>query len=104
MIRRSQGRPHIEIALSLLNDATVGTWSRLHPILEKIERDLGKPVNKAGLCSRHQRDRFTQTANSHEASGKGARHAAGKFQAPTNPMTITEGEAFIRELLRNVLR
>jgi hypothetical protein len=93
----------LRVALTLWADPT-RTWGRLYRVLEEVEGHLGQPVNKARLCSTGQRDRFTRSANTAEVAGKDARHAGGKFDPPTNPMTLKEAVAFVGELLHAALR
>jgi len=72
--------------------------------MEEIEQHLGKHVDVAGLCSAKQRERFARTANTAEVAGPDARHAAGKFAAPNDPMSLPEATEFIGQLLLSVLR
>jgi hypothetical protein len=37
-------------------------------------------------------------------SGSSARHATGKFAAPTNPMSLPEAVGFIGQVLLSILR
>lgn len=75
------------------------SWTHLYATLEEVEKYLGRTVSQSGLCSASQRKRFTSTANNAEAAGRDARHGSGKFQAPSNPMTLTEASDFVRNLL-----
>jgi hypothetical protein len=101
IIAAATGSKPLQEAVTLWAEAH--TWPRLYRVLEAIEQHLGTSVNAAALCSAAQRSRFTQTANNAEAAGVDARHATGQFQAPKNPMTHDEAEAFIRGLLHSVL-
>jgi len=103
LLTRATGSPHLELALSLWGDP-LRSWPRLYRVLEEIERHLGRTVAAAGLCSDNQRERFTRTANSAEASGADARHATGKFIPPAKPMTVPEGTEFVVQMLLSVLR
>jgi hypothetical protein len=94
---------HLRTAMSLWADP-LRTWPRLYRVLEEIEGYLGQPVEKVKLCSHHQRERFTRSANAAEISGKDARHALGKFEPPQNPMNLSEATTFIGGLLQVVLR
>ncbi|MDY7117443.1 hypothetical protein RAN53_13905 [Halomonas sp. SSL-5] len=93
---------HLRTALALWGDP-IKTWPRLYRILEDIERYLGQHVNKSGLCSAKQRERFARSANCAEVSGKDARHAAGKFNSPNEPMILTEACGFISNILMETL-
>ena len=103
LLRRAVGNPHLEIALSLWADP-MRSWPRLYRILEELEQHLEKRVDVAGLCSPAQRERFKRSANTAEVSGADARHAAGKFRAPANPMTLVEARGFVAQMLLGVLR
>jgi hypothetical protein len=103
LLRRATGSPHLELTLSLWADQ-MRSWPRLYRIMEEIEQHLGKHVDAAGLCTAAQRERFTRTANTAEASGLGARHATGKFVAPNNPMSLPEATEFLSQILLSVLR
>jgi hypothetical protein len=102
LLRRATGNPHLEQALSLWADQ-MRSWPRLYRILEEIEQHLGKHVDAAGLCAANQRERFSRAANTAEVSGPDARHATGKFAAPTNPMSLPEATEFLRQTLLDVL-
>jgi hypothetical protein len=103
LLERTSGSPHLEQALSLWADQ-MRSWPRLYRIMEEIEQHLGKRVDVAGLCTANQRERFTRTANTAEVSGPDARHATGKFAAPSNPMSLPEATEFVRKMLLSVLR
>jgi hypothetical protein len=98
------GNPHLEVVSELWADP-IRSWSRLYRILEELEEHFeGNPINKMGLCSRSQRERFTRTANAAEVSRADARHATGKFEAPENPMSLVEATDFIGRMIVGVLR
>jgi hypothetical protein len=103
LLKRATGSPHLEVALSLWADQ-MRSWPRLYRIMEEIEQHLGKHVDAAGLCAANQRERFTRTANTAEVSGPDARHATGKFAAPSNPMSLQEATEFVGQMLLSVLR
>jgi len=93
----------LQVALSLI--AIPGaTWPHLYRCLEELEYYLGMKVGAAGLCSSNQRERFTRTANSAEVSGRDSRHRIGKFEPPTDPMSISEARAFVSQVLQATLR
>lgn len=103
MLTHGTQNGHLERALHLWANPN-RSWTHLYAILEEIEKHLGARVNKRGLCSAAKRDRFTRTANNAEAAGHDARHGSGNFQAPANPMPLTDAAAFIGELLRSQLQ
>jgi hypothetical protein len=103
LLSRTTGNPHLELALSLWADP-MRSWPRLYCVLEEIEQHLRKHVDAAGLCPAHKRKRFTRSANTAEVSGSDARHASGKFDAPSNPMNLLEATEFVRQMLLSVLR
>jgi hypothetical protein len=76
----------------------------LHRIIEEVEEHLGKNVDVGGLWSTNNRKRFTRTANTAEVSGPDARHASGKFDAPDDPMSLSEATEFVRQIILSVLR
>lgn len=88
---------HLFAAATIIAQPDVG-WPGLYVALEEIEASIGSNVDKAGLTSSDKRTRFTRTANSAEAAGIGARHAAGSFVPPLNPMTLQDARHFITEL------
>jgi hypothetical protein len=98
LLEGSRSNPHLQTAILIWADEN-RTWPRLYRILEELERFLREPASKAGLSSGHERDRFTRSANAPEVAGKDARHAAGKYEPPGNPMSLDEATSFIRSLL-----
>lgn len=91
-------RPHLRAALEVWAE-TPRTWPRLYRILDEIEADLGQPVDKAGLCSRNARERFTHSAQHPAVAGVDARHSAKRRIQPQRPMSWEEAESFIHNLL-----
>ena len=79
------------------------TWPRLYRVLEEIERELGLTVDQAGLCDEDERVRLRRSSNSAEIAGNDARHAAGKFVPPPNPMTLDEATEFVRRMIHGAL-
>jgi hypothetical protein len=57
-----------------------------------------------GFCSKTQLERFRRSADSGQASGLDARHAAGSVEPPPDPMTIDEGRVFVQSMLLQALR
>ncbi len=94
---------HLREAVSMWGDP-MRTWPRLYRILEDIEKYLGQKVHEAEFCSKDQRERFTRSANSAEVAGKDARHAAGKYKPPKNPLNLADGVSFVSGLLQSALQ
>jgi hypothetical protein len=99
----ARSRPRLGVAL-LVWAATERTWPRLYRVLEEIEQDLGVKVDKKGLCTAAERERFTRSANTAEIAGHEARHAGGRFAPPDRPMVLSEAAAFVGRLLETALR
>jgi hypothetical protein len=100
---KARERPHLMTAALLWAEGD-RTWGRLYRILEEIEADLGTAVNRVAFCSRNDRQRFTQSANSAEVAGRHARHAGKRFQLSDQPMTLRDAATFIHLLLQKVLQ
>lgn len=103
LLAASHKNRHLGAATMLWADSPK-SWPRLYRILEEIESFLGANVDKAGLCSASERERFARTANNAEVAGKDARHGSGKFDAPKIPMSLAEATGFIGGLLQKALR
>jgi len=82
------------------------TWFSLYKVYEIIKDDVGgkKAITTNGWATKKGLDRFTQIAQSREALGDSARHAAKKYKPPPQPMTIQEAELLIRGVLRSWFR
>jgi hypothetical protein len=102
MLSRAQSNQHLEIALTLWADPA-RPWPRLYRILEELELHIGKPADKAGLCSANERARFTRTANTAEVSGADSRHALSKYAPPPDPMSLEEATRFVGRIFSEVL-
>ncbi len=97
-----QGSPRLYTATMMWADRS-RTWPRLYRVLEEIELELCGKVSDFGLCSAGDRERFRRTANSAEVSGVDARHAAGRWEPPSHPMTLEEAIALVGQLLRSAI-
>ena len=95
--------PHLLLAVSLWGEK-LKSWPRLYRILEEIEQHLGARVDEVGFCSYAERERFTRTANNAEVAGSDSRHASRKFQAPANPVELSEAVSFVARMLQAALR
>lgn len=99
----AKATPHLEIAMLLWSDP-IRTWPRLYRIVEELEAHLSRTVSSKGFCSANERERFTRSANSADVAGKDSRHAGGKFQPPSNPMSLREATTFVRVMITKVLQ
>lgn len=79
------------------------SWWNLYKIYEVIGEEVGgkEEIWKAGWATKQELSDFRQTAQSREALGDAARHAAKKFKAPENPMSLSRARSLIMGLLRN---
>lgn len=76
-----------------------GDWVNLYKVLEIVKGDVGRKIIDNGWASKKILDRFTNTANTSNAIGDDARHAADKFQPPAVPMTLPEARALIASVV-----
>ena len=85
---------------------SVPSWGNLYKVLEIVRDEIGNDdkLARTGWITRRDLSRFTQTAQSRDALGDEARHAAKKYKAPGNPMSLEEARVTIRELLVMWLR
>jgi hypothetical protein len=108
LLGASRATPHLRTAV-LLWAFPDRAWWLLYRIVEDIETHLNElgiatSVSEAGYCSGKERARFRHSANSAEASGLGARHAAGKWDPPKDPMSLADATIFVKGLLEQALR
>ena len=103
LLEASRQDRRLQLVLSIWADP-IRTWPRLYRLLEELETVLGQKVHVAGLCTKSERGRFTQTANNAEIAGKDARHGTGKFDPPKDPMSLAEATDFVRGVIVAVLR
>lgn len=92
----SQRDANVKRALYLIEN-DFETWYGLYKVYEVIREDVGDIPGK-GWCAQAELKRFTQTANSPEAIGVGARHGK-KIPAPPDPMSLSSAKAFIKNLI-----
>lgn len=104
LVKAAQRHERLQIASSLLSMSGV-SWVHLYRTLEEIEAHLGSKVHEAQpiVATKGERDKFTRSANCAEVAGAGARHAAGKYAPPAQPMSLAEGKEFMRRVLLEVL-
>lgn len=106
LLQSMTGRPHLEMAVSLWGDR-VRTWPRLYRIMEDLARHVGRPLDKAGMCSKPDLERFTCSANSVLFAGRDSRHAANQKQKPPSAakgMSLDEAIELIGHMLEKALR
>lgn len=79
-----------------------GDWIDLYKSYEIIRDNIGndEQVISKHWITRSQLKRFSQTAQSREALGDSARHAAKKFKSPPNSMSIYEARVVIGNLFQ----
>lgn len=71
------------------------TIGKLYKIYELTQQHL----KSDSWSSSRQRGRFTHSANHPEAHGEDARHAVSNQQPPADPMSLSDSEYFIGEIL-----
>ncbi|MEG4293205.1 hypothetical protein Q5692_15445 [Microcoleus sp. C2C3] len=84
------------------------TWINLYKIYEIVEKNAGK-INKKidrieEWITKKKISQFTQTANSRRAIGDDARHGVHDKHPPKEPMSLSEAQALIRNLLKQWLQ
>lgn len=82
---------NVEDALRILAEKKLD-WSNLSKIYEIIQSDIRCNPYKAGLTSKKEETRFTQTA-------KTKRHPRTKTDPPKRPMSIQEAKKFIISII-----
>ena len=90
-------------ALTRLGESPDASWFDLCKIFEVLRDAAGGQAalqQRVGL-SKTEFSRFTLTANHPGGSGDLARHARLSQQPPANPMSVEEGQHFIRHLIVN---
>ena len=77
-------------------------WVSLYNVYDVIREDVGgdAALKARGWSSRNEVRRFTQTANSLDAAGEGARHGKRAIRSPKHPMSLEEARTLIRLLLK----
>jgi len=78
------------------------SWRNLWKVYEIIKDAVGgiKGIVQAGWATRGDLSLFSQTAQSDKALGDAARHAAKKYKAPEDPMSLSRASKLITDLLR----
>ena len=77
-------------------------WINLYKVYEIVKKDAGK--KKIEQWTKNKISQFTHTANSQSAIGDDARHGVDRSDPPKEPMSISEAEALIRNLLQKWLQ
>jgi hypothetical protein len=95
------GNSDAQDALRLLGTGPLD-WVNLYRILDYVRNTFGglDGIEKAGLATKADLNRFTHTANSKAASGDDARHGPSPQAPPKNPMTLEEARTLIRSILK----
>jgi hypothetical protein len=83
-------------------------WSDLYKVYEIVDKDAGK-INKKihrieQWITKKKISQFTHTANSQRAIGDDARHGVDHNDPPKEPMSLSEADALIRNLLKQWLQ
>ena len=79
------------------------SWWNLWKVYEVIRDAVGgtEGIVQAGWATRREISLFSQTAQSDKALGDAARHAAKKYKAPEDPMSLSRARSLIIGLLCN---
>ena len=102
-VRAGQRSRHLRHAMLIWADPN-RTWPRLYRILEEVQQHLGTDPYRRSLCAKSEQKRFERTAHSAEVAGKDARHALGRNEPPTNPMTLEEAVHFVGSVLQGAVK
>jgi len=83
-------------------------WINLYKVYEVVDKDAGK-INKKidrieQWITKKKISQFTHTANSQKAIGDDARHGVDKNAPPPEPMSLSEAQALIRNLVKQWLQ
>ncbi|MEG4580238.1 hypothetical protein QUA71_11580 [Microcoleus sp. MON1_C5] len=77
-------------------------WINLYKVYEIVKKDAGK--KKIEQWTKNKISQFTHTANSQSAIGDDARHGVDHSDPPKEPMSLSEAEALIRNLVQTWLQ
>ena len=77
----------------------------LYRILDFVRHAKGgiEGIVTSGYATKRELNRFTHTANSHDATGDDSRHGALNHQPPKDPMTLEEARTLIRSVVKQWL-
>ena len=102
IFRAARDRTNVSDALAYFSQ---GDWINLYKIYEIARDTIGneKRLIERRWVTRDALKRFTQTAQSRDAIGDSARHAAKKYKAPPNPMSVHEARALVGDLLQRLV-
>jgi hypothetical protein len=80
-------------------------WSELYKVYEIVDKDAGK-IKKTHRIEQwtDKSSLFTHTANSQKAIGDDARHGVDRNDPPKEPMSLSEAQALIRNLVKQWLQ
>ena len=82
-------------------------WINLYKVYEIVKKDAGKQNNIDRIqqwITKKKISQFTHTANSQSAIGDDARHGVDHNDPPKEPMSLSEADALIRNLLQKWLQ
>lgn len=98
----AQSDPQVAKVCQYLN-LDLNSWFPLYCIIEILMEDGFKAIKNGGIHKK-KADNFKHTANSYQILGVKSRHAKDKKEIPpSNPMTLSEAQEFIKILIREWL-
>lgn len=100
IVKLSQSDPTVQKVCQYLNQ-DFNSWHTLYKIYELIETDGFLPIQRGGI-HRRKADLFRRTANNPSSSGLNSRHAIDD-SPPEKPMSLSEGQEFIKLILHEWL-
>lgn len=94
--------PAVAKVLRLLASPDRRTWVGLYRLHEVILEEIGgeKQLERLGWGSKTDLRRFKHSANSVAVAGDSARHGTEQSDAPKNPMTLDEADAYCGYVLQ----
>lgn len=101
LMSKAAADPALMEAITRLGASPNASWIDLYKIFEVLKDAAGGQAalqQRAGV-TKTELSRFTLTANHPEGSGDLARHARLGQQPPANPMSLEEGQGFVRHLI-----
>ncbi|MYM30663.1 hypothetical protein GTP58_20225 [Duganella sp. CY15W] len=100
--RNLSDNPRKELVLKLWGHPN-RTWTQLYRIVEEMEAEVGG-LSDAGIADKSELKRFKSSANNAAVAGLESRHRSGQFDAPSNPMNLTEAEEMLRHSVWKFLK
>lgn len=98
--RLASADDHLRLAIHFLNCPM--QWWVLYKAFEAARDGIGGEavIESKGWASRAEMDRFRHTADNLLAVGDEARHAKLVHKPPKNPMTLSDGDALVRRIVK----